>query len=235
MTAKIVAALAQLDPKNDNHWTDEGNPRMDTVKLFAGDSTITRDAVTAAAPGFSRANFTLPDDKAAGSSAPAVSGAGSGEPAAGEPAASASPTGGDNAEDVSGDPGDTDPEPQSPTPQPQQSAVAAAFSETQQRLKDAAAAKTKADQEYAKAIVAHDASIVAVEAKPTTLATALSEYFAQIDRSNARKVEKLIEAQELRKAGFDVKADVRARIDKAMERKRTRGATRPNNLRKLQR
>ena len=55
MTASpITAALKQLDPQNDNHWTDDGLPRVDTVKFFAKDQTLTRDDITKAAPDFSR-------------------------------------------------------------------------------------------------------------------------------------------------------------------------------------
>lgn len=52
--SKIAAALAQLDPSNDQHWTSDGLPRLDTVKFFAGDQSLTRDAVTSEAPGFTR-------------------------------------------------------------------------------------------------------------------------------------------------------------------------------------
>ncbi len=63
MSEKIVAALGQLDKENPNHWTAEGLPRLDTVKLLAGDQSLTRDAINAAAPGFSRAG-TVPSDAA---------------------------------------------------------------------------------------------------------------------------------------------------------------------------
>src|SRR5688572_2067453 len=52
--ANIQAALAKLDPTNDNHWTGDGLPRLDTVRMLASDQQISRDAVTAAAPGFTR-------------------------------------------------------------------------------------------------------------------------------------------------------------------------------------
>lgn len=52
---QILAALRQLDPANDNHWTADGSPRLDTVKLLAGGAALTRDQVTQAAPGYSRA------------------------------------------------------------------------------------------------------------------------------------------------------------------------------------
>ena len=59
MSQKIIEALKKLDPTNDNHWTADGSPRLDTVKMLAADQGLTRDMVTIAAPGFSRANNTL--------------------------------------------------------------------------------------------------------------------------------------------------------------------------------
>lgn len=52
---KILDALAKLDFGNDNHWTADGLPRLETVKLLAGDQTLTREQVRAAAPSFTRA------------------------------------------------------------------------------------------------------------------------------------------------------------------------------------
>lgn len=59
MSQKIIEALKKLDSTNDNHWTADGSPRLDTVKMLAADQSLTRDMVTIAAPGFSRANNTL--------------------------------------------------------------------------------------------------------------------------------------------------------------------------------
>jgi hypothetical protein len=75
MSEKILAALRQLDPANDNHWTAEGQPRIDTVKFMTGDSTLTREAITTALPGFVRARAAemLPPEAAAPApSAPAA-------------------------------------------------------------------------------------------------------------------------------------------------------------------
>lgn len=57
MSDKIRAALDKLDPKNDNHWTQDGSPRIDTVKLLAGDQNITREQILSAAPQFNRQNL----------------------------------------------------------------------------------------------------------------------------------------------------------------------------------
>jgi hypothetical protein len=53
-TTKILEALSKLDVNNSNHWTADGLPRLDTVKMLAGDQALTREAISLAAPGFSR-------------------------------------------------------------------------------------------------------------------------------------------------------------------------------------
>ena len=52
--SKVLKALGKMDPMNDNHWTSDGMPRIDTVKFLAGDPTLTREMVTAEAPDFTR-------------------------------------------------------------------------------------------------------------------------------------------------------------------------------------
>jgi hypothetical protein len=54
---QILKALGTLDPKNDAHWTTDGSPRIDALKLVA----ITRDHIRQIAPGFCRAKPELPD------------------------------------------------------------------------------------------------------------------------------------------------------------------------------
>lgn len=55
MFEKILTALKSLDHKNDDHWTADGQPRLDVLKAAAGDQSVTREAVVAAAPAFNRA------------------------------------------------------------------------------------------------------------------------------------------------------------------------------------
>jgi hypothetical protein len=50
----IEDALKQLDPKNNDHWTADGLPRIDAVRSLTGDQTIGREAVEKASPGFNR-------------------------------------------------------------------------------------------------------------------------------------------------------------------------------------
>lgn len=76
MSKNLLAALKGLDPNNDNHWTADGSPRLETVRLLAGDAHITRDVVTAAAPGLSRATVAdlqgAPEPVQGGSTTPAA-------------------------------------------------------------------------------------------------------------------------------------------------------------------
>lgn len=59
MSEAILAALKQLDPTNDNQWTAEGLPRLDSVKFLSGEDSVTREQVTAASPNFNRSNLTF--------------------------------------------------------------------------------------------------------------------------------------------------------------------------------
>lgn len=58
MSEEITAireALAKLDAKNDDHWTENGMPRIDALSI----KDLKRAQVTEAAPLFNRANPTL--------------------------------------------------------------------------------------------------------------------------------------------------------------------------------
>lgn len=52
----IIEALRKLDVDNDNHWTSDGLPRLDTVKMIASDPSISRMDIDAVAAGFNRSN-----------------------------------------------------------------------------------------------------------------------------------------------------------------------------------
>lgn len=51
---KIQNALSKLDAGNDNHWTAEGAPRLETLRMLAGDPSISRDDVNTVDQGFTR-------------------------------------------------------------------------------------------------------------------------------------------------------------------------------------
>ncbi|MEE8519338.1 MAG: hypothetical protein V3S98_09460 [Dehalococcoidia bacterium] len=50
----IKEALTHMDPANDEQWTEDGSPRVDVIQELVGDKTITRAAITNAAPDFTR-------------------------------------------------------------------------------------------------------------------------------------------------------------------------------------
>lgn len=51
---KIRAALKQLDPTNDDHWTEDGLAKTAVVQRIAGDTTIKRQDIQLASPKFER-------------------------------------------------------------------------------------------------------------------------------------------------------------------------------------
>jgi hypothetical protein len=50
---KIQAAVLKMNPDNDQHWTMDGQAKLETVKFFAG-IPVTREELNAAVPGFTR-------------------------------------------------------------------------------------------------------------------------------------------------------------------------------------
>jgi hypothetical protein len=54
MSDKIKEALLKLDPANENHWTDAGLARLETVKFNMGGTAVSREELDAAFPGFSK-------------------------------------------------------------------------------------------------------------------------------------------------------------------------------------
>lgn len=60
MALDIKTALSSLDVTNDGQWTSDGLPRLDALKTMTGDATLTRDAVNAALPGFTRTGTVAP-------------------------------------------------------------------------------------------------------------------------------------------------------------------------------
>jgi hypothetical protein len=60
----IQKALTELDSSNNDHWTDDGLPRVEVIQVLLKDPSITRKDIRAAAPTFSRAttDTTEPED-----------------------------------------------------------------------------------------------------------------------------------------------------------------------------
>lgn len=69
MNAKIIEALLKLDVGNDNQWTQDGLPKLESLKFHIGES-VTREQVNEAAPGFTRSNPVVGESKDATSTEP---------------------------------------------------------------------------------------------------------------------------------------------------------------------
>lgn len=54
MSNKIKEALQKLDVANENHWTADGLPRLETVKFNAGGVSVTREDLERDFPGFTK-------------------------------------------------------------------------------------------------------------------------------------------------------------------------------------
>lgn len=218
--SKILEALAKLDVGNDNHWTEEGLPRMDTMKLMVGDQALTREAVTAAAPSFSRTSpltATAPADAAvvppvtptaAAVTPPAVvekSNAGL-EGSAGARAAH-------SEEDES-----------------YSEAEFASFLEgARAQVERASARKKEADQDHAKAVEVVDQILDAIAKAgygKEDLSTQIGSYL-QAQKAVGQERAERIEALK----GFDLKTLMpkTAPLDAAMARKNLRGMQRPGS------
>ena len=55
MKEKIIEGLMKLDTENDNHWTEDGLPKIAALKFTVG-PTLTREDVNEVAPNFTRSN-----------------------------------------------------------------------------------------------------------------------------------------------------------------------------------
>lgn len=186
MTERILNALLQLDVNNDEHWTSDGLPRMDAVEAIVGDKGITRQQVTAAKPGFSRALA------AAGAQAPQTQGGeGNEDPdlksapapaqAAGEPA-TANDTADETQQQEMDDESDAD-----------VSEARQALQQAKAELQELAKAKVEAEQAYEAKSLEVDAltdALIAEEGVETSI-DAIQGYLAQQRRNLAERAERM--------------------------------------------
>ena len=54
MSDKIKEALQKLDVSNDNHWTQDGLAKLETVKFFTGGESVSREQIDEGFPNFNR-------------------------------------------------------------------------------------------------------------------------------------------------------------------------------------
>jgi hypothetical protein len=234
MSAKTIAALQQLDPQNENHWTSDGLPRLETVRLLAGDSALTREAVTSALPGFTRTSAVASKPPAQAAMQPTGE-QGTGDPVTAAPAAAqpgaeqgSSNVSADTAAGSGGDNGLDDIE-----AQPVASGLEVQVEAAQQRFEDASTKKAQADKEHQQATAELDAARVAADRArpPSAFPDQLRAYHA---RQLALLQERGEQKRRLKEAGINLKDLIpsRAPIDAAFARKNTRGTQRPMHPKK---
>jgi hypothetical protein len=233
MEEKILEALRKIDAANDNHWTADGQPRLDTVKMLAGNPAITRELVDAAAPGFTRvtaATYTPPAAQAQQASDPVPVGAGSG--------ATVAPAAPEAMEQGEGDSGATFSPQVAEQPEVDELAadpadeiqtLAEELEEADARVEEIRAIMVKVTDELNARVAHADAVRLKYEAAQPANSNALAvqDYFASVDATAAARAGR---RRILVESGLDLKELTRslsAPIDTAMARRTSRGTKRP--------
>lgn len=222
--AKITAALAQLDPQNDNHWTGDGLPRLETVKLLAAAPSLTREQVTNAAPGFSRTN-PLTQTEQTGAQAPIEQqgGNGTGDAAIAAPAAQQPGAQGEQGDGTGEGEDGTDGD----APEQALSGIEAEIKAAEDKLGELAARKNEAVQAYEAQVRAVDELIKARDAAAPRqgVVNVIQQYLAS---QQVQLQERAAKMQALK--GVDLKSILPqgSPIDAAMARRTGRGTKRPS-------
>lgn len=223
MNQKILDALLKLDINNDDHWTADGLPRMDAIEMIVGSKDITRQQVTAAKPGFSRAVA------AAAQATQAQGGQGSTEPAAQTaPAAAQVPS--------TTEPGSTTSEEEDEsevdnTDEPDVAEARHRLREAQEELAGLDQARAEVKRLYAEKSAEVDKLTDALEALvgKETVGDAIQGYLAR-QRQNLE--ERAARMQVIRESGVNLAElgrNLKAPIDAAMARKTGYGGGRPGS------
>lgn len=227
MSKNITDALSKLDPANDNHWTQDGLPRLDTIKILAGDPSLTREAVTAAAPDFNRGSA----QQAAAWAQQAGAGTTPAAPAEPAPQGAAS---GPSASETPPPAPPAPPESDLPTLNPPPLAevsdadnLNARIAEAKLQLSDAQDRLQLAKQDLSDA--QNKVSDLEAQLKETSVGAAnpITEYL----KSQQRVLEERgAKRQLIRESGLNLKElakQLKSPLDSAMERKNGRGGGRP--------
>lgn len=227
MSNKITDALSKLDPANDNHWTQDGLPRLDTIKILAGDPSLTREAVTAAAPDFNR-------EAAQAAAGAAQAGAGTTPAAptdAAPPAPASAATGADTTPPAPPAPSESENPVLNPPPLAQdggdQDDLKARIAEAQLNLSDRQDALQLAKQELSDAQNELARLEAQLKESPASGGNPITAYLKQQQKNlEARGARKAL----IKESGLDLKQlakDLKSPLDAAMERKTNRGGQRP--------
>lgn len=212
----IKAALAELDPLNDDQWTAEGAPRIEAISNILGQS-VTRKEVTDAAPLFNRANPSL-DEVAQGEKEETKK--------TPDPLLSEEPTD-DNREDT---PYITEKDYRETSGPVDQSATVEDLRQRQEKMEPILEAMIKAHKQLGDQIAAYTAKLDEVKGHleivdpNSSNAEAISDYIKSQNKSREDRLERRnIVLQGLTEKDLRFKSP----LDEAFSRKNTRGTARP--------
>ena len=216
----ILEALVKLDILNDNHWTNDGLPRLEPLRMLVGNQGLSREDVTKAAPGFSRQTPKL-GDAAEQANAAATSAAPTPPTAAGNvallPLAGVAQAAAATSVEAGGDNGKVQPEgqtgaevggdvaaepisyPEDDVPSLEQELAAA-----QERMAELEFHKVQVDRAHAEGTAYVDGLIRKIEAaKPTENSqSAIRQY---LDSQSAHYEQRAVQTQRWRDAKIDLK------------------------------
>lgn len=163
----IIAALKNLDVSNDNHWTVDGQPRLDTVKMLAADPSVTRDTLNEIAPDFNRETAANWEPKQENEQVQTPSdNEQSTENQPQEKPVEATGTSGDDAEQQ---PQDTETKPSEEVAENNLEHLEKALADAEAKTAEKRLAKEQAEAAYAAALQEEDAARIALDAaKPKT-------------------------------------------------------------------
>lgn len=223
MNQKILDALLKLDINNDEHWTSDGLPRMDAIEAILGDKGISRQQVTAAKPGFSRAVAAAAQAAQAqgeqGSTEPAVQTA----PAAAQPPSTTEPEGTTSKEEDELEVDDTD--------EPAVAEARHALKEAQKELAELDLARAEVKRLYEEKNAEVDKLTDALEALvgKETVGDAIQGYLARQRQTLQERADRM---NIIRQSGVNLAElgrNLKAPIDAAMARKTGYGGGRPGS------
>lgn len=194
----IIDALKKLDVSNDNHWTVDGQPRLDTVKMLAADPSVTRDTINAIAPDFNRETAATWEPKQENEQVQTPSdNEQSSENQPQEKPVEATGTSGNDAEQQ---PQDAEAKPSEEVAETNLELLEKALADAEAKTAEKRLAKEQADADYAAALQEEDAARIAFDnAKPKTheLDPIHGYLNAQLEQNSERS--RVVEA--LREAG----------------------------------
>lgn len=198
----LIESLKKLDVNNDNHWTADGLPRLDTVRMLASDAALTREKLDSAAPGFTRSTAATWE---APSAAPTKSTQSQAHAAAGNAQAAAQTVQASQAAvtaTVTEQPKEDEAEQGSEVDAYE--AAMKALAEAEANTADKRQAKEKADREFVEAQEAEDAARKKADAlRPVeTQGSVIQEYLAAQQRDMEAKAAL---AAKLAEQGVDLK------------------------------